>query len=66
MTAHMSASITLVQMVEGEKLYAWVTYGSGDKTEPQHRTELYIEAPEDVTDSRDWIRQALAALTEAV
>lgn len=66
MTAHMSASITLVQLADGEKVYAWVTYGSGDKTQPQHRTEVYISAPEDVTDCRDWIRQALAALTEAI
>lgn len=66
MAAHMSATITLVQLAEGEEIYAVVAYGSGDTTKPQHRTRMHLEAPQDVTDCRDWLRQLAASLTEAL
>lgn len=66
MTAHMSATLTLVQLDDTSKVYCWVSYGSGDSTQPQYRTEQYVDHPEDVTDCRDWIRQALVAVVEGL
>lgn len=66
MSKTMTASVVLVQLDDSDRVTAFVAYGSGDPEAPQHRTEIRLAPPEDITDCRDWIRQAMAALTEAI
>lgn len=62
----MTASVIFVQLAPGEDVTAYVGYGGEDDGCPKHRVELAVAAPQDITDDRDWMRQALAALTESV
>lgn len=66
MSKVMTASVIFVQLAPSEDVSAFVGYGGKDDGALKHRIELSVAPPQDVTDDRDWMRQVLAALTEAI
>lgn len=66
MKYNLSGSVILVHLAGTDQLTAFLGYGPEDGESNPERIEVTIDAPTDISDYRDWMRQALASLVEAV
>jgi hypothetical protein len=66
MSAYRTMSVIVVQLDETSRPFVSVSAEEHTAGGKRERLELKLQRPEDVTDTRDWVRQIMAAVTEAV
>lgn len=66
MSASRTMSVIVVQLDDADGPVAYVASSTSAEGSPTERMEIKLPCPQDVTDRRDWVRQILAAVTEAV